>query len=108
MHKLEKIYPDNQITVIDAYYKGANGWTYSHTLLDDKEVSLDTNDTYEDLYLTRVLEDNPEPQYYLYEMSSHNTITAKDVNGNYIRYVEKNKKDTTPLVNPDYLKSFVK
>ena len=35
-------YPKDQITVIDAYYKGANGWTYSHTLLDDKEVSLDT------------------------------------------------------------------
>ena len=105
---METVYPDNQITVIDAYYKGANGWTYSHTLLNDKEVSLDTNDTYEDLYLTRVLEDNPEPQYYLSEMSSHNTIIAKDVNGNYIRYVEKNEEDTTPLVNPDYLKSFVK
>ena len=99
-------YPKDQITVIDAYYKGANGWTYSHTLLDDKEVSLDTNDTYEDLYLTRVLEDNPEPQYYLSEMSSHNTITAKDANGDYIYY--KDKEDSEPLVNPDYLKSFVK
>jgi len=101
-------YPKDQITVIDAYYKGANGWTYSHTLLDDKEVSLDTNDTYEDLYLTRVLEDNPEPQYYLYEMSSHNTITAKDANGDYIYVDSKDKEDSEPLVNPDYLKSFVK
>ena len=101
-------YPKDQITVIDAYYKGANGWTYSHTLLDDKEVSLDTNDTYEDLYLTRVLEDNPEPQYYLSEMNSHNTITAKDANGNYIYVDSKDKEDSEPLVNPDYLKSFVK
>ena len=101
-------YPKDQITVIDAYYKGVNGWTYSHTLLDDKEVSLDTNDTYEDLYLTRVLEDNPEPQYYLYEMNSHNTITAKDANGNYIYVDSKDKEDSEPLVNPDYLKSFVK
>ena len=87
-------YPKDQITVIDAYYKGANGWTYSHTLLDDKEVSLDTNDTYEDLYLTRVLADNPEPQYYLYEMinykSFNNTITAKNANGDYI-YVSGSK-----------------
>jgi len=49
------IYPENQITVIDAYYKGVNGWTYTHTLLNDKQVSLDTKDTYEDLYLTSVI-----------------------------------------------------
>ena len=59
------IYPKNQITVIDAYYKGINGWTYSHTLLDEKEVWLDTKETHKDLYLTRVLADNPEPEYYL-------------------------------------------
>ena len=89
MHKLPKLYPDNQVTVIDAYYKGSNGWSYSHTLLDDKEVSLDINETYEDLYLTRVLEDNPDPQYNLYEMSAHNTITAKNANGEYMRYISK-------------------
>lgn len=88
------IYPDNQITVIDAYYKGVNGWTYSHTLLNDKEVSLDTNDTYEDLYLTRVLEDNPKPLQYLNDFYSE---------------IEPNiQEDKIPLVNPDYLKSFVK
>lgn len=86
-------YPKDQITVIDAYYKGANGWTYSHTLLNDKEVSLDVNDTYEDLYLTRVLEDNSEPQYYLSEMSSHNTITAKNANGDYI-YIDSKDKES--------------
>ena len=42
---LKMLYPENQITVIDAYYKGSNGWTYSHTLLNDKEVSLDINET---------------------------------------------------------------
>ena len=102
-------YPKNQITVIDAYYKGVNGWTYSHTLLNDKEVSLDTNETYEDLYLTRVLNENPNPQYNLLNQSRHDTIIAKDSRGNPLEYdFSKDKEDTTPLVNPDYLKSFVK
>ena len=79
-------YPKDQITVIDAYYKGVNGWTYSHTLLNDKEVSLDTNDTYEDLYLTRVLNENPDPQYNLVINSTHDTVIAKSANGDLLEY----------------------
>ena len=79
-------YPENQVTVIDAYYKGSNGWTYSHTLLNDKEVSLDINETYEDLYLTRVLNDNPEPQYNLLNKSIYDTVTAKSANGDLLEY----------------------
>mgnify|MGYP001562962236 FL=1 len=63
-------YPKNQITVIDAYYKGVNSWTYSHTLLSNKQCHLSTDDTYEDLYLTRVLEDNPKPLQYLNDFHS--------------------------------------
>tara|TARA_R110001632_G_scaffold129143_1_gene243207 strand:- start:614 stop:889 length:276 start_codon:yes stop_codon:yes gene_type:complete len=87
--KTSTTYPANQITVIDAYYKGANGWTYSHTLLDDKEVSLDINETYEDLYLTRVLEDNPNPQYNLLNQSIHDTVIAKSANGDLLEYKNK-------------------
>ena len=102
-------YPKDQITVIDAYYKGANGWTYSHTLLDDKEVSLDTNDTYEDLYLTRVLAEDPNPIREFLKYSIHDTIIAKDSRGEKLEYdFSKDKEDSEPLVNPDYLKSFVK
>jgi len=63
-------YPEKQITVIDAYYKGVNGWIYSHTLLSNKQCHLSTDDTYEDLYLTRVLEDNPKPLQYLNDFHS--------------------------------------
>ncbi len=102
-------YPKDQITVIDAYYKGINGWTYSHTLLNDKEVSLDVNDTYEDLYLTRVLSENPNPQYNLLNQSIHDTVIAKDARGEKLEYdFSKDKEDSEPLINPDYLKSFVK
>jgi len=102
-------YPKDQITVIDAYYKGINGWTYSHTLLDDKEVSLDTNDTYEDLYLTRVLAEDPNPIREFLKYSIHDTIIAKDSRGEKLEYdFSKDKEDSEPLVNPDYLKSFVK
>jgi len=80
------LYPENQVTVIDAYYKGINGWTYSHTLLDDKEVSLDTNETYEDLYLTRVLNENPNPQYNLLNQSIHDTVIATSANGDLLEY----------------------
>ena len=80
------LYPKNQVTVIDAYYKGSNGWTYSHTLLNDKEVSLDTNDTYEDLYLTRILNENPNPQYTLVINSTHDTVIAKSANGDLLEY----------------------
>ena len=92
--KTSTTYPENQITVIDAYYKGANGWTYSHTLLDDKEVSLDINETYEDLYLTRVLEDNPNPQYNLLNQSIHDTVIAKSANGDLLEYDFSKNKET--------------
>ena len=70
-------YPKNQITVIDAYFKSFTSitnqsyrWAYSHTLLSDKQCHLSTNDTYEDLYLTRVLEENPKPLQYLDDINS--------------------------------------
>ena len=74
-------YPENQITVIDAYYKGANDWTYSHTLLSDKQCQLSTDETYEDLYLTRVLEDNPKPLQYLNDF--HSEIEANIIEDRY-------------------------
>jgi len=90
----EAIYPENQITVIDAYYKGANGWTYSHTLLSDNQVSFDTSDTYEDLYLTRVLEDDPKPLQYL---------------NNFHSEIEANiQADRVPIIDIEFAKSYMK
>lgn len=88
------IYPENQITVIDAYYKGVNGWTYSHTLLSDNQVSFDTSDTYEDLYLTRVLEDNPKPLHYLNDF--HSEIEANI------------QADRVPIIDIEFAKSYMK
>ena len=52
-------------SIIDCYFNGANGWTYSHSLLDDNHVSLDTSEDYEDLFLTRNYKETPEPLLYL-------------------------------------------
>ena len=52
-------------SIIDCYYLGINGWTYSHSFLNDTYISLDTSEDYQDLFLTRVIEDNPEPLLYL-------------------------------------------
>lgn len=52
-------------SIIDCYYSGINGWTYSYSLLDDKYISLNTSEDYQDLFLTRAIEDNPEPLLYL-------------------------------------------
>jgi hypothetical protein len=56
------------ITVIDAYYKGVNGWTYSHTMLTQRNVEMNVNfdvySDYEDLFLSRVVADNPEPTWH--------------------------------------------
>ena len=85
-------YPENQITVIDAYYKGVNSWTYSHTLLSNKQCHLSTDDTYEDLYLTRVLEDDPKPLQYLNDF--HSEIEANV------------QADRVPIINPEYKKTY--
>tara|TARA_R110000868_G_scaffold81247_1_gene230103 strand:+ start:27 stop:308 length:282 start_codon:yes stop_codon:yes gene_type:complete len=57
------------VTVIDAYYKGVNGWTYSHTMLTQRNVEMNVNfdvySDYEDLFLSRVVADDPEPTMYL-------------------------------------------
>lgn len=63
-------YPKNQTTVIDAYTYLVNGWTYSYTLLTNKEMHLSTDDTFEELYLTRVLKHNPKPLQYLNDNKS--------------------------------------
>ena len=78
-------YPKEQVSVIDCYYEGVNGWTYSHTLLNAEDVQpFDTSDNYRDMYLTRVLEDDPLPQMHLLRRSVHDTIQAKDEKGNYL------------------------
>ena len=83
-------YPKDQVTVIDCYYEGVNGWTYSHTLLNAEDVHpFDTSDTYRDMYLTRVLEDDPQPQHHLLRRSVHDTIQAQDQHGNPLGSAEE-------------------
>ena len=82
--RMANTYPENQITVIDAYYKGSCGWSYSHTLLSNKQCHLSTDDTYEDLYLTRVLEEDPKPLQYLNDNSS--IIDANICEDKYKKY----------------------
>tara|TARA_R110000782_G_scaffold173487_1_gene264953 strand:- start:311 stop:553 length:243 start_codon:yes stop_codon:yes gene_type:complete len=73
-------YPKNQTTVIDAYTYLANGWTYSYTLLTNKDVYLSTEETFEELYLTRVLKHDPKP----------------------LQYLNDNKSEIEPNIVPDY------
>jgi hypothetical protein len=83
-------YPKDQVAVIDCYFEGVNGWTYSHTLLNAEDVpAFDTSDTYRDMYLSRVLELDPMPQYHLLKRSGHDTIQAQDMNGEYLYPTEE-------------------
>ena len=49
--------------IIDRYYKGINGWTYAHSYKTIQEIS--TSDESIELYLTRNIKINPEPDQYI-------------------------------------------
>ena len=57
-----------QVFVIDSYYYGVNGWTFSHTYNHHLDIDLDVldiNDDYECLLLKRNQQLTPEPKEYL-------------------------------------------
>ena len=97
-------------SIIDCYYLGINGWTYSHSLLDDTYISLDTSEDYQDLFLTRAIEDNPEPLLYLSdtECAECEIIIWTQSQKIQAQAIHKNKPDTegAPIINPEYRKTY--